>query len=153
GDRNAEALTADIAAIQAVIAQVLGRIHELDPILGEAIEGGFKDAASEIRVLGARARKGTGANQFVRAIATIESLQAAALDRSRLRPRATNDNGYRSPASSRPSCTPSWNATAREPGQPGDDPAREHFARLGPCPPAAFRRHGPSSRTRNLSWC
>ena len=92
GDRNAEALTADIAAIKAVIAQVLGRIHELDPILGEAIEGGFEDAASEIRVLGARARKGTGANQFVRAIATTESLQAAALDRSRLRPRAANDN-------------------------------------------------------------
>ena len=88
-DRKAEALTADIVAIKAVIAQILGRIHQLDPILAEAIEGGFEDAASEIRALGTRARKGTGANRVVRAIATIESLQAVALDRGRV-PAARN---------------------------------------------------------------
>ena len=77
-DRNAGALAADIVAIKAVIAQVLGHIHQLDPVLAEAVEGGFEDAASEIRALGTRAGKGTGANQVVRAIATIESLQAAA---------------------------------------------------------------------------
>jgi hypothetical protein len=89
-DRNAEALTADIVAIKTVIAQVLGRIHQLDPILAEAIEGGFEGAASEIRALGTRIRKGTGANQVVRAMSTIESLQAAALDRSREVPAAGN---------------------------------------------------------------
>ena len=84
-DRNAEALTADIVAIKTVIAQVLGRIHQLDPILAEAIEGGFEDAQSEIRALGTRARKGGGAKQVVSAIATIESLRAAALDPYRSR--------------------------------------------------------------------
>jgi hypothetical protein len=84
-DRNAAALTADMVAIKAVIAQVLGPIHQLDPILAEAIEGGFEDAASEVGALGLRAR-----NQVVKAIATIESLQAAALDRSRDVPAARN---------------------------------------------------------------
>ena len=91
--RNAAALTADIVAIKAVITQVLGRIHQLDPILAEAIEGGFEDAASEIRALGTRVRKGsTAANQVVRAIATIEFLQAAALDRSRDVPAVRNQS-------------------------------------------------------------
>ena len=84
-DWNVDALTADVVAIKAVIGHVLGRIHQLDPILAEAIEGGFEDAASEIRALGTRVRKGsTAANQVVRAIATIEFLKAAALDRGRV---------------------------------------------------------------------
>jgi hypothetical protein len=83
-DRNAEALAADVLAVKTVFGQVLGRIHELDPVLAEAIEGGFEDAASEIRALGTGTRKGTGPNQVVRAIATIEFLKAAALDRGRV---------------------------------------------------------------------
>jgi hypothetical protein len=75
----------ELLAIKAVIAQVLNRIHQLDPILAEAIEGGFEDAISEVRALGTEARKSTGANKVLKAIATIESLQAAALDR-RVRP-------------------------------------------------------------------
>jgi hypothetical protein len=68
--------------VKAVIGQVLGRVHQLDPILAEAIEGGLVDAASEIRALATRARKGTGATKVVRAIATIQSLHAAVLNRS-----------------------------------------------------------------------
>jgi hypothetical protein len=75
----------ELLAIKAVIAQVLGRIHQLDPVLAEAIEGGFEDAISEVRSLGTEARKGTSVNKVLKAIATIESLQAAALDR-RVRP-------------------------------------------------------------------
>jgi hypothetical protein len=95
-DRNAKALTADVVAIKAVIGHVLGRIHQLDPILADAIEAGFEDAAGEIRALGIRARKGTGANQVVRAIATIELLHAAMLDGRqswiRVHPGGANDN-------------------------------------------------------------
>jgi hypothetical protein len=75
----------ELLAIKAVIAQVLGRIHRLDPILAEAIECGFEDAISEVRALGTEARKGTGTNKVLKAIATIESLQEAALNR-RVRP-------------------------------------------------------------------
>ena len=74
----------ELLAIKAVITQVLGRIHQLDPILAEAIEG-VEDAISEVRALGTEARKGTDANKVLKAIATIESLQAAALNR-RVRP-------------------------------------------------------------------
>jgi hypothetical protein len=88
--------TLAVFALKTVIAQVLGRIHQLDPILPEAIQGGFEDAASVMRALGASARKGTGANKVMRAITTIEALQAAALERSRvcdrLRPEVANDN-------------------------------------------------------------
>jgi hypothetical protein len=94
-DWNVDALTADVVAIKAVIGHVLGRIHQLDPILAEAIEGGFEDAAGEIRALGIRARS-EGANQVVRAIATIELLHAAMFDRRqswiRVHPGGANDN-------------------------------------------------------------
>ena len=80
--RNAEALAADVLAVKTVFGQVLGRIHELDPVLAEAIEGGLEDAASEIRALATDARKGTGAKKFLSAIASIESLRAAVLSRS-----------------------------------------------------------------------
>jgi hypothetical protein len=95
-DRNAEAIAAVVFAVKVVIAQVLGRIRQLDPILAGAIDGGFEDAASAMRALGTSARKGTGANRIIRAIATIESLQAAALERSEVRnpvrPDIANDN-------------------------------------------------------------
>jgi hypothetical protein len=95
-DRSTETVAADVFALKTVIAQVLGRIHQLDPILAEAIEGGFEDAASVMRALGASARNGTDGNKVVRAIATIEALEAAALERSqvsdRVRPEVANDN-------------------------------------------------------------
>jgi hypothetical protein len=93
-DRNAETVAADVFALKVVIAQVLGRIHQLDPILAEAIEGGFQDAASAMRALGTSARKGTGANRIVRVIATIESLQAATLERSQVRDPARSGVGH-----------------------------------------------------------
>ena len=93
-DLNAEALAADVLAVKAVIGQVLGRIHELDPVLADAIDGGFEDAASEIRARAAGARKGTGAKKVVSAITTIESLWAAVLSRSvnHDQPTVANDN-------------------------------------------------------------
>jgi hypothetical protein len=81
-DRNVEIIAAEVLAVKTVIGQVLGRVHQLDPVLAEAIEGGLEDAAREIRALAARTRKGTGATKVVRAIETVESLQTAVLNRS-----------------------------------------------------------------------
>jgi hypothetical protein len=93
-ERNAEA-SADVVAIKAVIGHVLGRIYQLDPILAEAIEGGFGDAARDIRAMATEARKGTGAARFVRAIATVESLRTAVVGRPGNGGRwvVANDNG------------------------------------------------------------
>jgi hypothetical protein len=60
-----------------------GRVHQLDPILAEAIEGGIEDAQNAIRAAATRARKGTGAGTIVKAISTVESLREAVLTRSR----------------------------------------------------------------------
>jgi hypothetical protein len=95
-DRNAETVAADVFAVKAVIAQVFGRIHQLDPILAEAIEGGFEDATSVMRALGASACKGTTRTRSSGRSLPIEALQAAALERSRVRdrvpPEVANDN-------------------------------------------------------------
>jgi hypothetical protein len=65
-DRNANTLASEVLAIKTVIGQVLGRVHQLDPILAEAIEGGIEDAQNAIRAAATRARKGTGAGTIVK---------------------------------------------------------------------------------------
>jgi hypothetical protein len=93
-DRNAEALAAEVFAVKAVVGQVLGRIHQLDPVLAEAIEGGLEDAKEVICATATRARKGTSASKVVKAIATLEFLREAVLTRSRIPVRrvTANDN-------------------------------------------------------------
>jgi hypothetical protein len=88
------ALAAEVLAVKTLIGQVLGRVHQLDPILAEAIQGGFEDAGNKIRRMAARSRKTVNADQAVRALSTIETLQAAVLGRShrRVRPSVANDN-------------------------------------------------------------
>jgi uncharacterized protein YjbI with pentapeptide repeats len=44
-----DALAAEVLAVKTVIGQVLGRVHQLDPVLAEAIEGGIEDAQEVIR--------------------------------------------------------------------------------------------------------
>jgi hypothetical protein len=80
-DRNAEALAAEVLAIKTVIGQVLGRVHQLDPVLAEAIEGGIEDAQEVIRAGATGGRK--GADTIVKAISTVDSLRKAVLTRSR----------------------------------------------------------------------
>jgi hypothetical protein len=84
-DRNADALAAEVLAIKTVIGQVLGRVHQLDPVLAEAIEGGLDDAQEVIRAVATGARKGTGAGTTVKAISTVDSLRKAVLTRTRSR--------------------------------------------------------------------
>jgi hypothetical protein len=93
-DRNADTLAPEVLAIKTVIGQVLGRVHQLDPVLSEAIEGGIEDAQSAIREAATRARKGTGAAAIVKAISTVESVREAVLTRSRnpVRRVIANDN-------------------------------------------------------------
>ena len=82
-DRNVNALAAEVLAIKTVIGQVLGRMHQLDPVLAEAIEGGIEDAQEVVRAGATRARKGTGAGTIVKAISTVDSIRKAVLTRSR----------------------------------------------------------------------
>jgi hypothetical protein len=92
-DRNADTLASEVLAIKTVIGQVLGRVHQLDPVLAEAIEGGIEDAQKAISAAATMARKGTGAGTIVKAISTVESLRAAVLIRSRNPVRViANDN-------------------------------------------------------------
>jgi hypothetical protein len=92
-DRNADTLASEVLAIKTVIGQVLGRVHQLDPVLAEAIEGGIEDAQKAISATATMARKGTGAGTIVKAISTVESLRAAVLTRSRNPVRViANDN-------------------------------------------------------------
>ena len=82
-DRNVNALAAEVLAIKTVIGQVLGRVHQLDPVLAEAIEGGIEDAQEVIRAGATGARKGTDSGTIVKAISTVDSLRKAVLTRSR----------------------------------------------------------------------
>jgi hypothetical protein len=93
-DRNAEDLAADVLAVKTVIGQVLGRVHQLDPILADAIEGGFEDAVVRIQKITTRLRSRISAERAARAVAVVEALRAAMRTRSHRRvvPRFANDN-------------------------------------------------------------
>ena len=93
-DRNVNALAAEVLAIKTVIGQVLGRVHQLDPVLAAAIEGGIEDAQEVIRATATAAGKGTGAGKIVKAISTVDSLRKAVLTRSRTHVHSSvaNDN-------------------------------------------------------------
>ena len=93
-DRNADALAAEVLAIKTVIGRVLGRVHQLDPVLAEAIEGGIEDAQEVIRATATAAGKGTDAGKIVKAISTVDSLRKAVLTRSRTHVHSSvaNDN-------------------------------------------------------------
>jgi hypothetical protein len=43
-ERDDGTLAAEMLAVKTVIVHVLGRINQLDPVLAEAIQGGFEDA-------------------------------------------------------------------------------------------------------------
>jgi hypothetical protein len=93
-ERNAQALAAEILAVRTVIEQVLGRVHQLDPILGDAIESGIRDAAVQIRRMSTYPGKRISARQAARAFAEVEVLHLAILRRShrRVRTAFANDN-------------------------------------------------------------
>jgi hypothetical protein len=87
-------LAADVLAVRTVLAHVLGRIYQLDPILAEAIQNGFEDAVDEIRKTAAKSRTRMTSHQVVEALAAVEALRAVLSNRSdnRGHPSVANDN-------------------------------------------------------------
>jgi len=85
-------LAAEMLAIKTVMAHVLGRINELDPILAQAIQDGFEDAVDSIRKTATISRKKVTADQAAKAIAVVEALRAAGKTDNRIRTSVANDN-------------------------------------------------------------
>ena len=79
-----------------VLAHVLGRIYQLDPILAEAIQNGFDDAVDKIRKTAAKSRMRMTSHQFVEALAAVEALRAVLSNSNRSdnrgHPSVANDN-------------------------------------------------------------
>jgi hypothetical protein len=73
-----------VLAVRMVMAHVVGRIFQLDSILAEAIQGGFEDAAAEIRKTATKSPKRVTSHQTVEALAAIETLRAAMSNHARL---------------------------------------------------------------------
>jgi HEAT repeat protein len=93
-ESDARTLAADVLAVRMVVAHVLGRIYQLDPILAEAIQGGFEDAVDQVRKTATKSRKRLTSHQAVEALAAVETLRAAMSNMSdnRARPSVANDN-------------------------------------------------------------
>jgi hypothetical protein len=93
-ERDARTLAAEMLAVKTVIAHVLGRIDQLDPVLAEAIQGGFEDAANQIRKTAAKSRTKVTSEQAIKALAVVEALRAATFNKmgNRIRASVANDN-------------------------------------------------------------
>jgi hypothetical protein len=85
-------LAAEMLAVKTVMAHVLGRINQLDPILAQAIQRGFEDAADSIRKTAARSRKRAAADQAAKAIAVVEAVRAATKKYDRIRISVANEH-------------------------------------------------------------
>jgi hypothetical protein len=87
-------LAADMLAVRMVLAHVLGRIYQLDPILAEAIQAGFEDAVDKIRKTATKSRTRLTSHQVAEALAAVEALRAVLSNRSdnRGHPSVANDN-------------------------------------------------------------
>jgi hypothetical protein len=87
-------LAANMLAVRMVLAHVLGRIYQLDPVLAEAIQDGFEDAVDKIRKTAPRSRTKVTSHQVVEALAAVEALRAVLSNRSdnRGHPSVANDN-------------------------------------------------------------
>jgi hypothetical protein len=87
-------LAADMLAVRMVLAHVLGRIYQLDPILAEAIQGGFEDAVDKIRKTATKSRTRLTSHQVVEVLAAVDALRAVLSNRSdnRDHPSVANDN-------------------------------------------------------------
>jgi hypothetical protein len=93
-ESDGRTLAAHVLAVRMVMAHVLGRISELDPILAEAIQDGFEDAVDQIRKTAAKSRERSTSHQAAEAIAAVETLRAAMSNTSdnRAEPSVANDN-------------------------------------------------------------
>jgi HEAT repeat protein len=93
-ESDARTLAADVLAVRMVMAHVLGRICQLDPILAEAIQSGFEDAVDQIRKTATKSPKRLTSHQAVEVLAAVKTLRAAMSNSSdnHARPSVANDN-------------------------------------------------------------
>jgi hypothetical protein len=91
---DTRALAAEMLAVKTVMAHVLGRIDQLDPVLAEAVRAGFEDAANQIRKTAAKSHTKVTSEQAIKALAIIEDLRAATFSKMGNRDRSSvaNDN-------------------------------------------------------------
>jgi hypothetical protein len=81
-------------AVKTVMVHVLGRISQLDPVMAEAIQGGFEDAENAIRKTMVKSRQRVTPGQGIKALTAIEALRTTTLSKteSRIRSSVANDN-------------------------------------------------------------
>jgi hypothetical protein len=93
-ESDGRTLAADVLAVRMVMAHVLRRIYQLDPMFAEAIQGGFEDAVDQIRKTAAKSRKRLTSQQTVEAVAAVGTIRAAMSNMSDngARPSVANDN-------------------------------------------------------------
>src|SRR3979409_1853172 len=93
-ERDDGTLAAEMLAVKTVIVHVLGRINQLDPVLAEAIQGGFEDAKEKIRKTTAKSHKKVTSDQTVKVLAVVEALRAGVFSKTnnRIRSSVANDN-------------------------------------------------------------
>ena len=91
---DARTLAAEMLAVKTVMAHVLGRIDQLDPVLAEAVRAGFEDAANQIRKTAAKSRTKVTSEQAIKALAIILALRAATFSKmdNPARSSVANDN-------------------------------------------------------------
>jgi hypothetical protein len=87
-ERDDRPLAAELLALKTVMVHVLGRINQLDPVLADAIQGGFGDAAAQISKMVTQSGKGATSEHAAKAIAVVETLRAAMLEADRPHERA-----------------------------------------------------------------
>jgi hypothetical protein len=92
-ERDDGILAAEILVFKTVMVHVLGRINQIDPVLAEAIQGGFEDAENKIRKTTPKSHTRVTSDQTVKALAVVEALRAAVSRRkdNRLRSSVAND--------------------------------------------------------------
>jgi hypothetical protein len=73
---DSRTLAADVLAVRIVMAHVLDRICQFDPILAEAIQGGFEDAVDHIRKTAVKSPKRLTSQQIVATVAAVETPRA-----------------------------------------------------------------------------
>ncbi len=78
-DKEITALAAETLALQTILTSVLNRLGATDPRIGEAIRGGFDDAASFVENMAIKFGKSASPEHSVKALGIVEQLRTATL--------------------------------------------------------------------------
>jgi len=81
-EKEGRTLGAEVLAVKTVMANILARIARLDPMLADAIRGGFGDASDKIRKMVSRSGKRESSDQAIKALAVVETLRASIIPKT-----------------------------------------------------------------------